>query len=59
MSPSFPQMSELNSDLNSDNMRETILGPSSVIVWLTDILDLTINVITKLQLYAMLDAYLK
>ena len=40
-------------------MRETILGPSSVIVRLTDILDLTINMITKLQLYAMLDAYLK
>ena len=40
-------------------MRETILGPSSVNVRFTDILDLTINVVTKLQLYAMLDAYLK
>ena len=35
-------------------MRETILGPSSVNVRFTDILDLT-----KSQLYAMLDAYFK
>ena len=42
-------------------MRETILEPSSVNVRFTDILDLTINLITihlTLQLYATLDAYM-
>ena len=42
-------------------MRETILEPSSVNVRFTDILDLTINVITihlTLQWYATLDAYI-